>query len=382
MSPIEAFDPNDRHRQWLLAALEMSRVLLSGIDRDEALRFVTGKLREISGADYVAIVSIDPVYGEDVVNVEAVDGLGLEHFAGTPVPRQGAYGAVMDTGTSIVSSNITLEESFGPPPAFVEALSVLGLGMYIPLSANGTMLGALVAGWRRGSRYETAAAREAELVEIFAGAAAVSLQQQQSQLLLTQDRDRIAAELRDDVIDQLFAIGTDLHTISGMVARPEVRQRAHEAIDKLDDTTQKVRDAIFALRQEPPADQQIASCQVLDEIDAARTTLGFTPRLVVHGRLDRPLPSQVQRAFVQAIRGALTNAASHTSPTSVEVALEMTDDQLGLTVTDNGQLARRAKPGALLTELHESARRLDGSCTVRTNGGNETVVDWHVPLNA
>lgn len=360
----------------------MSRGLLSGIDRDEALRLLTGKMREISGADYVAIVSIDPAYGEDMVNVEAVNGLGLDHLAGTPVPRQGAYAAVMETGESIVSPNITLEESFSPPPGFAEPLSVLGLGMYIPLTATGTMLGAMVAGWRRGSRYETVAARETELVEIFAGAAAVALQQQRSQLLLNQDRDRIATELRDDVIDQLFAIGTHLHTISGLVARPEVQQRAHEAIDKLDETTQKVRAAIFALRQEPPAAQQVASCQLLDEIDAARSTLGFTPRLVVHGRFDRPLPSRVQRAFVQAIRGALTNAASHTSPTSVEVALEMMDDQLTLTVTDNGQLARRAKrPGAVLTELHESAQRLDGSCTVRTSGGNETVVAWRVPLN-
>lgn len=367
-----------RDRQWLRTALEVTRLLTGEVDRRDALRIVTGHLREVSGADYAAIVSVDPAAPDTTAFIAAIDGLGMEHAAYRRIPLVGITAMVAKCGVPVVSEAITLEEGFDPPEVVADAMSTLGLGMYLPLAVPGKVMGVLIVGWQRGSPYAETSLEEQECIGLFASTAAVALEQLQSRILIAQERDRIATELRDDVIDRLYAIGTHLHTASDLAARPEAQQRIHEAIDELDETAQKVRDAIFALRQQASAARPLATSQLLDEIDAARTALGFTPRLVVHGPVDRPLSPEVQAALVQGIRMALTDAASHASPTSVEVTVEMTDSQLTFTVTDDGHLIKQ-DPSGVPVELHESAQRLGGWCRVRTQGPDKTTLEWHVP---
>jgi signal transduction histidine kinase len=207
-----------RHRQWLQAALEMSRVLLGDVDHVQALRVVTGQIRKASSADYAAIVTVDPASPNATAMIEAIDGLDMERAADTVIPLKGLTAKVVKSGRPVINRNITHEEDFDPPGVVADALSLLGLGMYLPLAVAGTVLGVLVVGWRRGSPHEPSALEEAESIEMFPNQAALALQQVYARLLVAQDRARIADELRDDVIDQLFAIGTELHATPSPVA--------------------------------------------------------------------------------------------------------------------------------------------------------------------
>lgn len=371
-----------RRQQWLAAGLESTRLLLGEMDRHEALRLMARKVRQVGGADYVAITADHPAYPEDLLVFEAIEGLGLDYLVGHPVPRVGYAATVIETGVSVVSPRITLEDGFGPPSIVSEAMSVLGPGMYLPLAAGNEVLGTLIVGWRRGSPYERTAIADAQAVGVFANHAALALRQLQEREQVLDDRERVAGDLRDGVLERLFAIGTHLHGAAGMLAQADVQHRLNEAIDHLDETTRQIRSSIFPHHLEGPTEQRSASVQVLEEIDAARVILGFTPRLVVHGPVDRSLRPNIAHELVMAVREAIHNAATHQGSQVVEVAVEVAESTLNVTVNDNGARDEAAMPSDALEHLRDRARRLGGSCSSGPRPGGGTTVRWGIPLPA
>ncbi len=379
------YEQERRRQQWLEAASEMTHLLLGEVNRDEALRTVTRLLRDVSGLDYAGMLLLDPAAPETVV-LEAVVGKELEHTAGTKAPLQGLTARIVATGRGIVSQDLLKVEGADPPPGWQLAISEMGLGMLLPLRTPGENIGVLFAGWRRGSPHERLAAREAPLVEMFASQAALALQQVQAQdnrarLLVLEDRDRIAGDLHDAVIQRLFAIGTRLHSAVGLSTRPEVQRRITEAIDDLDKTTREVRSAIFQLHDHE-AELPSLRDRLLAEVDASRELFGRTPRLVLAGAVDST-PVHLQQELIDAIREALVIAGKHGSPRQVEVVIEVDDDTLSLTVTDDGAGADQAQERvreAGIEALATHAERLGGSCVVRPDVDDRTALVWTSPL--
>jgi signal transduction histidine kinase len=372
----------ERRGQWLEAGLGMTRVLLNDVDRDEALPLVIQRFRAVSKADYAGLITVDPA-DPDTALLAATEGLGLEASAGTRIGRRGLVARVIETRQRVVTDDLTHEPGYDPPPEWVETLSVIGLGMLIPLVVSGEVFAVLYAGWRRGTRQERVARREVDMVEAFAGQTALALQHVQSQedrarMRVLEDRDRIASDLHDVVIQRLFAVEMRLHSAAGLSSDAQVRQRIDAAIDDLDDMTREVRSTIFSLHHEEGDEASIRS-QLLYEIDSARAVLGFTPRLVVRGPVDRGVPPRLRSELVPAVRDALAHAASHLSPTEVEVTVRVTGDELVLTVADDGADIGGAPPGARVADLQTRARHLGGSFDVQSGeGGN--LLKWHVPL--
>ena len=379
---VDAYSAEYRREQWLQAALDITRLLLSDTQRSDALRMVAKRLVDVSGADYVAIGLSNPAYPEGTGFFEAVAGtLGVDHVSGRLSPKQGLTAKVVATGVPVVSRTITEEEGYNPPPEVAEAMSVLGLGMYLPLRAAGRVFGILVVGWRRGSPHEEVAANEVPMMEMFAGQAALTIQQVQARLMVVEDRDRIAKELSTTVIDRLFAIGTHLHGIAGLVQPHEAQHLMGHAIDGLDDATRQIRSAIFALHPDTSGQQQSSSDRVLDELDVAAATFGFTPRFVVEGPVDRNLGPLPQQELVRAVREALSHAASHRNVTKAEVIVRVTEDRVALTVRDDGEVDERQPVEGALAQLRARARRLGGECSVRSGGSSGAVVFWELPLS-
>ncbi|WP_084678176.1 GAF domain-containing protein [Actinopolymorpha alba] len=413
-----------RRHQWLEATAEMIRLLLGEVDSDHALHLITRRLREVSGADYSGIVLLDQADPSMAV-LKASQGFG-PHQDDTRTPTQGLAAQVVTTGRGIVSRDLAHEPGYNPPASWRNALSELGLGMLMPLNVPEGSLGVLFAGWRRGSPDEPFAAAEAPLVEMFASHAALALQQVQAQedrsrLLVLEDRDRIARDLHDVVIHRLFTIGTTLQSAVGLSTRPEVRRRVSQAIEDLDATSRDVRSAIFELG-EPPNEPASIRAQLLKDVDLARETIGFTPRLVVGGAFDRGLPSHIRGELGRAVREALAHAASHAPPSQVEVVLRVNDGTLVLLVTDDGAAAGddamgregtgneatvgeaqageaqageaqagEAQAGEAeagddddhlrgLAYLQARAKHLGGSCTTRPSETGGMILEWRVPL--
>lgn len=381
LGQLSVYRRERRAEQWIRAALETTRVLLGGVDRHEALRLVVRKIREVAGATYACAVLVDPDSPREAVYFEGIDGLGLERFDGMPVTLQGLAARAV-AGQATVSEDITQAEGYDPPPEVADALAVLGPGMYIPLAVAGKVLGVLVVGWERGSSVDRVGPDEVALVEMFAGQAALALQHSQAKGLVLEDRARIGRDLRDVVIERLFAIGTRLEDTADLANKPAVRQRIDEALAAIDQTARGVRAAIFQLRNPTLPDDRPPSEHLREELDHARSLLGFTPHLVVKGPLDDRLSVSLRRDLISAIRKSVTDAAIYSRPSDVEVVVTMDEDQVRLTVTDDGADRTAFAGRNACTDLRTRITQLGGSAVVRRIEPTGTVVDLQVPLTA
>ena len=382
MIPHIPYESEDRLKDWLLAASDITRALVEESDLRKALGIVAQRLREVSAADYVSISLVDPRYPEGTAVIEAIDGLGAEHLSGSIIfnPKQAVWTKVAQSGRGIVSRDLTHHPAFSPPTELADAMSGVGLAMYLPLTAAGNVLGVMCAGWRRGSPYEAIAAKEVPLMEMCAGEVALALHQARAQILVMEDRDRIARELKEVVLARLFDIGTHLHVVSGMAGQAELRRRLGHAIDDLDETIRQIGPAIFALTDTETSDRPPVSAQLVEEVDAASNVLGFTPSLVVHGLLDHQLPAHMGSDLILAVRESLAEAATHSAVNSIEVNVESAGDQLVLTVTDNGLAAKGSGRVSGVDWLRDKAQRLGGTVTVHAAVPKGTVLSWRVPL--
>lgn len=384
MIPNIPYESKDRLKSWLLAATEITQALVQEEDLRKALDLVARRLREVSAADYVSISLVDPRYPEGTAIIEAIAGLGAERLSGQIIVnhKQAVWTKVAQSGKGIISRDLTHHPAFDPPTELAEAMSGVGVAMYLPLVAVGKVLGVMCAGWMRGSPYEGIAMQEVPFMEMFAGEVALAMQRARAQVMVMEDRDRIAKELEEVALNRLFAIGTQLHVTSGMAAgQDELRQRLRHAIDDLDDTIRQIGPAIFALSESETPGRQPVSTRLVEEVDAASNLLGFTPRLVVHGLLDHRLPAQAGSELVHAVHESLAHAASHRSVSSVEVNVSLTDDQLSLTVSDDGQTVNpQVRPNAV-GWLEEEARRLGGTVAVHPSTPTGMVLSWRVPIS-
>lgn len=196
-------------------------------------------------------------------------------------------------------------------------------------------------------------------------------------LAVTEDRERIARDLHDTVIQRLFAAGMGLQGTIARIDDPDSRSRLEATVDELDETIREIRSAIFGL-QSPSDGGPGLRGEVIRLTGELHTTLGFAPRVQFAGAIEGIAPV-VAEHLVPTLREALTNVAKHAGATDVQVLL-LVDDEVVLRVTDNGAGLPTARGGGNgLHNLDERARRLGGSCTASRGPSGGTVIEWRVP---
>ncbi|MCB0989509.1 MAG: response regulator [Acidimicrobiales bacterium] len=202
-----------------------------------------------------------------------------------------------------------------------------------------------------------------------------------ARLRVMDDRDRIARDLHDTVIQQLFATGMTLQAALGRIDEPALAETVSRCVDDIDAAISQLRSAIFDLHQ--PTDQL---ADTLTEIaGAARASLGFMPGVVIERADNAPkVPPAIQRDMAATVREALANVAHHAEADSATVTLEITADFIHLAIADDGR-------GALATEEHQDEFRGNGLLNMerraQTHGGSfefdtsasGTTVRWTVP---
>lgn len=198
-------------------------------------------------------------------------------------------------------------------------------------------------------------------------------------LLLAEERDRIARDLHDTVIQRLFAVGLSLQAALHTDDSGRVRERLHSAIDELDVTVREVRTVIFGLHNDL-ADSAPPSVELTGLAREAARILGFEPTVVVQGS-DGPLPDTVRPHLLATVREALSNIARHAQASSACVELTRRNGQLQLVVADDGVgIASDAPVGAGLRNMGDRANALGGSCTISRGERAGTRVEWRVPV--
>lgn len=371
-----------RHQQLLETTAKVTRLLLKHDDPGQALHeVVRSGIRQVCGADVSAVFCAKDASEE--LLVVAVDGLGLDKAPVTSMSSNSLVGRVLDSGRELVSEDLTSVPGYNPPEEWLEALSVMGPGMLVPLVANTVVLGVLQVGWRRDSPNARNALSQRGMVCAFAHQAALALQHlraedERAKLLVLKERDRIAAELGDSVIESLSAAELDLHSAAGLSRQAEVRRRVDAAIGSVETSIQVMRDTIFQTR--PPSRQVGLPVwqRVLDELDSVCVACGIQPRLVLTGRLDRESVASAHKALAAAVHDTLTVATTETS-TSVEVTVRVAETELVLTVTDAGRGVGEEIPAAKLSDLERRARSQGGRLDVRRTDGGTTSIEWHIP---
>jgi signal transduction histidine kinase len=367
-----------RQQRWLSATAEVTKHLLSGAEPGEALAMITEKALEITGADLV-MVSL-PIDQGSKVRIEHAAGAGAEEALGVIVPMRGSITELVVTR----AEPMTILD-FGADDRIAEdARNRVRLGplVVVPLGVPGNVRGVLSAGRLPGSVPLSPAA--ADMLATFAVQAAIGLElaehrRQAEQMAVFEDRDRIARDLHDLVIQRLYATGMSLQGAMSMIRAPEVVERVSKSVDALDDTIREIRSAIFALQTHPEARPASLRSRILYVAQEMAPALGFAPSLQLDGGLDTLVPEAIAEHLLTALREALSNAARHADASRVNVTVHG-DGDVVLTVRDNGiGIAGRGRRSGL-RNLEQRASALGGSLAVRRARAGGTELIWQVPL--
>jgi PAS domain S-box-containing protein len=205
------------------------------------------------------------------------------------------------------------------------------------------------------------------------------LQRAEQHLRVVEDRERIARDLHDVVIQKLFACGMTVQSVAARSDDPEHLRRLNTVVDDLDETIREIRSVIFSL-QSDTRDTPGVRADVLHVLDEHRDALGFEPRIRFEGPVDA-MREEVAAALLPAVREAISNVARHAEASAVDISIENSRGVVTLRVVDDGRgmPATRGAGGNGLRNLTERANRLGGRCllTARPDGG--TSLEWQVP---
>ena len=202
-------------------------------------------------------------------------------------------------------------------------------------------------------------------------------QESASRMAMLQDRERIARDLHDMVIQRLFAAGMSLQAVQGAARPPMVADRISTTINELDDTIRELRSAIFRLGQH--GEHRTLSAQITELVHERSRHLGFEPVLRLVGDLDS-LPDFIADQLVATVTEGLSNVVRHADATSADVLVERVADGLSLRISDNGVgIPDEPKRSGGLSNMMWRAAELGGSCTVSPNDPAGTQLLWLVP---
>jgi signal transduction histidine kinase len=367
-----------RQQRWLRASAEVTQRLLSGAGTGEVLALVTALTLEISGADLV-VLALPAGDGTQLVIEHAV-GEGADEAVGMVLPvADSASGMVLGSGKPL-----SLDDFSGDERVAAVAREHLGLGpaVVVPLGGPGNVRGILTAGRRRGSM--PLAPPAVEMLISFAAQAGVGLElaahrQDAQRLAVFEDRDRIARDLHDLVIQRLYATGMSLESLAARMGESDNRRRVSSAVDALDETIKEIRSAIFSLHARPATDEAGLRARILEVINEAAVALGFAPALRMSGGMDDRVPAEVGEHLLGALREGLSNAARHARASKVEVTVEAGPDLI-LVVRDDGTGIKETGRRSGLANLADRASLLGGTMRLGPADGGGTKLEWRVPL--
>ena len=366
--------------QWLDALRSITSEILAGADAGALLHHIAEAARELASADTASITSVTASPGELVV--AAAVGTHAAAIEGSPVPAaRSISGEVMRTGRPKIFADASAERKGYAP---VIRAAQMGPAIFVPLHVRGRATGTLtVANVKGGHPFNE---RALKLVETFADQASVAIeygraQSDQRRLGLMEERERIARELHDGIIQSLYAVGMGLQGTALVAGSPDVAARVGAAVDELDRVIRDLRNYIFGLRPGILADRQLdQALRALGEEVASRS------RIAVDVDVDAAAAAALSpqsHQIVQLTREALSNVTRHARAAHASVDLARRSSHAVLTIQDDGVgFDRRAGThGSGLRNLRDRASAMGGRLRLTSAPGRGTRVEITLPLD-
>ncbi|WNG89763.1 GAF domain-containing sensor histidine kinase [Mycobacterium sp. ITM-2016-00317] len=365
------YEQSRARQEWIAATRDIGTELLSGTDPAGVFRLVAETAHKLSGArtTMVAIPEDPDLPAEEVDELTVAAWAGLIDGVPPPIPVAGtAVGAAF---TQRLPGRFSGED--------VGIGGVTGPALVLPLRATDAVPGVLIA--VRDGGAQTFSIDELDMMTAFADQAALawqlaSTQHRMRELSILTDRDRIARDLHDHVIQRLFAVGLSLQGTIARARSDEVQQRLSGCVDDLQDVIQEIRTTIFDLHGGSSAITRLR--QRLDEAVAAFPESGIRASAQYVGPLsvvDATLADHAEAV----VREAVSNVVRHSGATALTVLVTV-DDDLSIEVVDNGRGIDADVTGSGLANLSQRAVEVGGSFTVRARPDGGTTLTWRAPL--
>lgn len=374
MQPFDRIDDPAKLRRLVQAIL----VLDAELNLPVVLRRMIEGARDLVDAQYGAL----GVLTEDGRALDQFLTVGLTHeeerVIGARPTGRGVLGTLIGQDRPVRLADLAQSpESYGFPPEHPAMKSFLG----VPVRVHGEVYGILYL--TNKTTAPEFSEDDEELVHALAMAAGIAVENARLHGLvrdraLTEDRDRIARDLHDSVIQRLFAIGLSLQGTARLVERPEAVMRIGEAIEKLDETIRQLRKAIFDI--ELTINKEGLHPKVLDLVHELRPVLGLLPQVAFSGPVDSVVGDALVEEVLAVLREALTNVGKHAHASQVVITIAA-GDELRLVVADDGDgIGAGSATGLGLKNLRQRAERLGGGVELGTSREGGTRLTWHVPI--
>ena len=359
---------SELHERVTQTVWELNRTLVDKVDLEVTLPLLTQRVLELTSAEVVALVGTRPE-GEHRVLAASGEGAGGVLSELSPDLTE-----VMRGGTSQHWSATASGDQLSSDQRVCTSL--------VPLDRrSGDVVVLVVHRWKPSRGVSQQQVRD--VLSALAAHASLILDREQAerdhdQLTMLQDRDRIARDLHDLVIQRLFAVGLTLQGASRRAVRPEVIERLEGAVGELDQTIRDIRATIFELRHRAGAGSFRADLRQL--VESYASTLGFAPVVHLVGPLDSVSDDEVQTQVLMVVREALSNVARHAHATSVTVEVEAAAGRLCVAVRDDGVGISPAAVESGLGNVRARAAEHGGAVELSRGEPHGTVLRWSVPV--
>jgi signal transduction histidine kinase len=367
-----------QRERWLDALRDITANILAGSDANSLLAAIAEHARDLAGADSASILTTGASPGQLVV--AAAVGAQAEQVLGQSVPAgKSISGEVMESGRPLVTEAAAAHRDGYQP---ILRLGRVGPAIFVPLRVSGSATGTLMVANLTGGRLFNQ--ETVRLVETFADQASVAIQYERAQtdlrrLGLMDERERIAKELHDGIIQSLFAVGMNLQSTALMSGSPETSARVERAVEELDRVIRDLRNYIFGLRPGILADRQLN--QALEALGEEVSSTSHIPITVeVDGALSATLSSR-SHEIVQLTREALSNITRHSRAKHAAVRLSRRGANAVLAIEDDGCGfdARGSSSGNGLRNMRGRVSAIGGTLRIRSANGKGTKLRFTFP---
>jgi signal transduction histidine kinase len=369
------FQQSEQRGHWLAASAEVTQRLLAR-HHEPPMELVLRYAAQGASADVAALVLAD---GEKEWTVQAAVGVTATDLVGQVVDLDNSIaGKVIESGKPVLSADFSTD--FPESQPLVHVGSAIGAPL---VDEDNRTRGALTVARLQGQHRFTEEDRDQLAAFTNHVGIAMALDQARSDhevRSLIEDHDRIAADLHDHVIQQLFAVGMGLQGIVRTLPRKEQQERIHDYVDALDDTITRIRMTIFQLRSDPGAHKlQQRLLSVLEELTPA---LGFSPDISFTGPIDLGIGAELAEDVVAVVREALSNAARHAAASAVTITVTLVNGMVTIDVVDNGRGIGKVTRSSGLTNLRRRAEAHSGSFHLEPSREGGTQLRWTAQTEA
>ncbi|HEY5116920.1 MAG TPA: GAF domain-containing sensor histidine kinase [Nakamurella sp.] len=372
------YEQGQRRERWLEATGEVTTELLAGSDTKNALQLIASRAQELTASDYTLIALPRQREGApwEITELAVVVclGMGDDSITGRVIPVAGSTtGAVFTDHVPRSVDRFALDLARGLGTQFGPALAM-------PLGTGKSLAGVLVTARQPGSpAYDEHALK---LVATFADHAALALRDAENEwarreLRVLADRDRIARDMHDQVLQQLYGVGMAMQSTQQRIRAPELAARITDHMNQLQQIISGIRSAIYDLSPDPAgvAPLRTSLHTVITEL-TADAPLSSTVRM--SGQLDR-VPARIAQHAEAVLREAVSNAVRHSRAAELAVTITV-GDALVIDVRDNGVGIPDTVTRSGLNNMQVRAKQVGGACTITPADGGGTRVRWTAPL--